>query len=77
MGTMKAIANTTIRLGLINLPVQVCSAEESGTDIRFNMAGPNGEQLEQRYCVKGTTTLVAKDDIQKGIFEDGDCHRGD
>lgn len=67
---MKAIANTTIRLGLINLPVQVAQAEESAMDISFKTASPKGEPVEQRYVVKGTTDLIDKDDLQKGIFED-------
>lgn len=71
---MKAIANSTIRLGLINLPVQIAQAVETGNDVKFSMAGPNGEELEQRYVVKGTESLVAKDDIQKGI-RDGDTFR--
>lgn len=51
------------------MPVQVCQAEASAEDIRFSMGGPNGERLEQRYCVHGTETLVPKDQIQKGLFE--------
>lgn len=68
---MKAIANTTIRLGLINLPVQVCSAEETGSDTTFNLAGPNGEEVSQTYVIKGTTDIVPKDDLQRGV-RDGD-----
>lgn len=71
---MKALANTTIRLGLINLPVQVVKAEDTATDISFKTAGPNGEPVKQAYVIEGTTTLVDKDTLQKGIFDDGSFH---
>lgn len=71
---MKAIANTTITLGLVNLPVQICSATESGNDVTFNMAGPGGERLKQVYVKEGTEEIVQKDDIQKGIFADDGFH---
>lgn len=68
---MKAIANTTIRLGLVNLPVQIVQATETATDISFKQAGPNGEALKQAYVIEGTDEIVPKDEIQKGIFDGG------
>ena len=67
---MKAIANTTIRLGLINLPVQVCKATETASDTTFNMAGPQGECLTQAYLFPDNS-VCPKDQIQKGIFDGG------
>lgn len=65
---MKAISTTTIRLGLINLPVQVCKATETTTDTSYNQAGPGGEKLRQGYFLPDGTECP-KADIQKGIFQ--------
>lgn len=70
---MKAIANTTIRLGLINLPVQVVKATESANEISFKQAGPTGEQLRQAYLLPDGTECP-KDDIQKGVFQGDTFH---
>lgn len=69
---MKAIANTTIRLGLVNLPVQIVQATETANDISFKLAGPDGEALKQVYVKEGTDDIVPKDEIQKGIFDGGE-----
>lgn len=65
---MKAIANTMIRVGLINLPVQICKATDSPRDFSFKQAGPNGEQLRQAYLLPDDRECP-KDEIQKGIFQ--------
>jgi non-homologous end joining protein Ku len=67
---LKAIANTTIRFGLIALPSQVCPAVESANDVTFEQAGPNGERLRQVY-VDPQGKEVHRGSIQKGVW-DGD-----
>lgn len=69
---MKAIANTNIRLGLVNLPVAVVQAVEGANDVKFNQAGPNGEKLVQQYAIASTGTVVSKTAMQKGIFQGED-----
>lgn len=64
---MKAIANTTIRLGLINLPVGVCKATGELDDVSFKLGGPNGESLSQVYVIEGTDKQVERDDMTRTI----------
>src|SRR4051812_18449463 len=64
---MKAIANTNIRLGLVNLPVQVVQAVETANDVTFKQAGPAGEKLTQQY-VTPDGTPISRDLMQKGVF---------
>lgn len=65
---MKAIANTTIRLGLINLPVQLVQAAEPANDVTFKQAGPAGETLRQAYLLPDGKEC-SKDDMQKGVIQ--------
>lgn len=46
---MKAIANTTISLGLINLPVGICKATGELDDVKFNLGDSQGRRLTQQY----------------------------
>lgn len=63
---MKAIANATIRFGMIALPAQVVSATES--DVKFDQASPKGEVLRQIY-VDPAGNEVPRDQIVKGVRE--------
>lgn len=65
---MKSIANTTIRVGLISLPVQVVPATASNGDVSFSMCAPNGNPVEQVYRDKVTGDIVGtKGDCAKGV----------
>src|SRR4051794_34539719 len=65
---MKSIANTTIRLGLIALPVQVVKATSSNGDVSFSLCSPEGNAVEQVYRDKVTGTIVGpKGDCLKGV----------
>ena len=46
---MKATTNTTIRLGLLNLPVGVCKATGELADVKFNLGDAEGNKLTQQY----------------------------
>ena len=57
---MKATANTTIRLGLLNLPVGVCKATGELDDVKFNLGDAQGRKLTQQYVdVDGNVVPVA------------------
>jgi non-homologous end joining protein Ku len=65
---MKSIANTTIRLGLIALPVQVVKATSSNGDVSFSLCSPEGNAVEQVYRDKVTGNIVGtKGDCLKGV----------
>lgn len=68
---MKAISNTTLRMGLVTIPMQVCQGVETANDVTFKQAGPNGESLRQAYLLPDSTECP-RDDMQKGIFQGGD-----
>lgn len=64
---MKAIANTTIRLGLLNLPVGVCKATGELEDVKLNLGDAQGRRLSQQY-VDPDGNAVARED-QTRTFE--------
>jgi DNA end-binding protein Ku len=68
---MKATANTTIKFALINLPVQVFQAVESGNEVTFKMACPEGGPVTQVY-VDQNGAILTRSELQKGIFSGGD-----
>lgn len=63
---MKAIANTTISLGLINLPVGICKATGELEDVKFNLGDSQGRRLTQQY-VDPDGKVVATEDQTKAI----------
>lgn len=54
---MKAIKTTTLRMGLINLPVGVASASESAKDVSFSLHN-DGNPVEQVYRDTVTQEVV-------------------
>lgn len=54
---MRSIGNTTLSLGLLNAPVKIFAATGS-EDVDFKLCGPEGEEVEQVYRVKGTDTII-------------------
>lgn len=58
---MKAIANTTIRLGLLNLPVGVCKGTGELEDVKLNLGDAQGRKLSQQY-VDPDGNVVARED---------------
>lgn len=71
---MKAVSSTTIRWGMLSLPVQLCSSVESAKDVTFDQASPNGERLRQIY-VDPQGNEVPRDQIVKGMFDGDDTFR--
>lgn len=58
---MKATANTTIRLGLLNLPVGVCKATGELDDVKFNLGDAQGRKLTQQYVDPDGNVVPAND----------------
>lgn len=61
---MKAIVNTTIRFGLINLPVGICKATGEMDDVKFNLADKNGHAVVQQY-VDSAGEVVPRDEMTR------------
>lgn len=74
---MKSLGNTTISLGLVNLPVQVVQATESGNDVSFKMCSPTGDSVEQKYIAPDGSTYSKGEcgravEVSKGVLRQVD-----
>lgn len=62
----RSIASLTLSFGLVNVPVRLYSATESGADIRFNLLDKDGSRLKQQYVNERTRKVVERKDMVKG-----------
>jgi DNA end-binding protein Ku len=62
----RSIASLTLSFGLVNVPVRLFSATESGADIRFNLLDKDGSRLKQQYINERTKKVVERKDMVKG-----------
>lgn len=62
----RSIASLTLSFGLVNVPVRLYSATESGADIRFNLLDKDGSRLKQQYINERTQKVVERKDMVKG-----------
>ena len=62
----RSIASLTLSFGLVNVPVRLFSATESGADIRFNLLDKDGSRLKQQYVNERTQKVVERKDMVKG-----------
>lgn len=62
----RSIASLTLSFGLVNVPVRLFSATESGADIRFNLLAKDGGRLKQQYINERTKAVVERKDMVKG-----------
>jgi len=62
----RSIASLTLSFGLVNVPVRLFSATESGADIRFNLLDKDGSRLKQQYINERTRKVVERKDMVKG-----------
>ena len=62
----RSIASLTLSFGLVNVPVRLFSATESGADIRFNLLAKDGGRLKQQYINERTKKVVERKDMVKG-----------
>jgi len=62
----RSIASLTLSFGLVNVPVRLFSATESGSEIRFNLLDKDGSRLKQQYVNERTKKVVERKDMVKG-----------
>ncbi|RZJ13250.1 MAG: Ku protein [Rubrivivax sp.] len=62
----RSIASLSLSFGLVNVPVKLYSATESGSDIRFNLLDKDGSRLKQQYVNERTKAVVERKDMVKG-----------
>ena len=63
----RAIASTTISLGLVSLPVKLYSTGEPGSRISFNLVHEKcGTRLKQQYICPECDVIVSRDQMGKG-----------
>jgi DNA end-binding protein Ku len=66
MATARSIAALTLSFGLVNIPVRLYSATESGSDVRFNLLAKDGSRLKQQYVSEKTQKVVLRSEMVKG-----------
>jgi DNA end-binding protein Ku len=66
MATARSIASLTLSFGLVNIPVRLYSAAESGSDVRFNMLAKDGSRLKQQYVSEKSQKVVPRSEMVKG-----------
>ena len=62
----RSIASLTLSFGLVNVPVRLFSATESGSEIRFNLLDKDGSRLKQQYVNERSKKVVDRKDMVKG-----------
>ncbi len=62
----RSIASLTLSFGLVNVPVRLFSATESGSEIRFNLLDKDGSRLKQQYVNERSKKVVERKDMMKG-----------
>lgn len=68
----RSIASLTLSFGLVNVPVRLFSATESGADIRFNLLAKDGSRLRQQYVNERTKKVVERKDMVRGYEVEDD-----
>jgi DNA end-binding protein Ku len=66
MATARSIASLTLSFGLVNIPVRLYSATESGSDVHFNLLAKDGSRLKQQYISEKTQKVVPRAEMMKG-----------
>jgi len=56
----------TLSFGLVNVPVRLFSATESGSEVRFNLLDKDGSRLKQQYVNERTKKVVERKDMVEG-----------
>ncbi|KQP23290.1 Ku protein [Pseudorhodoferax sp. Leaf267] len=66
MVTARSIASLTLGFGLVNIPVRLYSATDSGSSVRFNLLAKDGSRLKQQYISEKTRKVVPRAEMVKG-----------
>ncbi|MEO7941025.1 MAG: Ku protein [Burkholderiaceae bacterium] len=64
--TARSIASLTLSFGLVNVPVRLYSATESGSDIHFKLLDKDGSRVKQQYVNERTKKVVERKNMVKG-----------
>lgn len=64
--TARSIASLTLSFGLVNVPVRLYSATESGADLQFKMLDKDGSRLKQQYINEKSKKVVERKEMVKG-----------
>ena len=70
--TARSIASLTLSFGLVNVPVRLFSATESGSEIQFKLLDKDGGRLKQQYINERTKKVVERKDMVKGYEVEAD-----
>jgi DNA end-binding protein Ku len=71
MAAGRSLASLTLSFGLVNVPVNLYGATESGDGVRFRMLAPDGSRVKQQYVSDKTGKVVERSAMIKGYeFED-------
>jgi DNA end-binding protein Ku len=62
----RPISSATISFGLVSIPVQLYSANESSQKVRFNFLAPDGARVKQQYVHSKTGEVIDRADLQRG-----------
>lgn len=62
----RSIASLTLSFGLVNVPIRLYSATESGAELRFNLLDKEGGRVKQQYVSEKTKKVVERKDMVKG-----------
>ncbi len=66
MATARSIASLTLGFGLVNIPVRLYSATDTGSSVRFNLLAKDGSRLKQQYISDKTQKVVPRAEMVKG-----------
>ncbi|MET0517724.1 MAG: Ku protein [Burkholderiaceae bacterium] len=64
--TARSIASLTLSFGLVNVPVRLYSATESGSELQFKLLDKDGGRLKQQYVNERSRKVVERKDMVKG-----------
>lgn len=66
MASARSIASLSLSFGLVNIPVRLYSASESGSAVSFNLLDKSGSRLKQQYVSEKTQKVVPRSEMLKG-----------
>jgi DNA end-binding protein Ku len=71
MAASRSLASLTLSFGLVNVPVNLYAATDSGSGVSFKMLAPDGSRVKQQYVSEKTGKVVERGEMIKGYeFED-------
>lgn len=62
----RSLASLTLSFGLVNVPVKLYSATETGGGVSFNLLAPDGARVRQQYVSATTGRVVERSEMKRG-----------